>query len=139
MSEAEKQIRQSLTYVLTDARSYPEGVQEHVWGSDMDGLIDKCVAVVIHTKLVKEPDEVGSAKYGSIAMASRPHKMCHERDWEWGRQVGEYHDVRRCVHGKLQIMEMDSRPGEDKLFWWDLRPVWDMKKYRQARKALGEI
>lgn len=62
-------------------------------------------------------------------------------DWDsngfWGR-VG---DVRRCVHGKIQIrrqVSIHSRtagPGTD---WWQtLSPIWDPILYRRARKALS--
>lgn len=55
----------------------------------------------------------------------------------WGRPG----DVRRCVHGKVQVRtetSIHSRvkgPGTD---WWrTLSPVWDPFLYRRAVKALG--
>lgn len=58
-------------------------------------------------------------------------------DGWWGRAG----DVRRCVHGHLQVRtetHPDSRmqgPGTD---WWrTLSPVFTPVLYRRAKKALG--
>ena len=49
-------------------------------------------------------------------------------------------DVRRCAHGKIQILTQVpitahiQGPGTD--YWRTLHPIWDPIKYRRARKAL---
>ena len=49
-------------------------------------------------------------------------------------------DVRRCVHGKVQLRKpvgIDAPvqgPGTD--WWYTLSPFWDRRQYRQALAAL---
>jgi hypothetical protein len=69
----------------------------------------------------------------------RTHIDCWRLDpVSWGGLPG---DVRRCVHGKIQLRSetpVHSRmkgPGTD---WWrTLSPIFDPILYRRAKKALA--
>lgn len=70
-------------------------------------------------------------------------EMGADGQWEYTLKAwwGQRGDVRRCVHGKVQVRtetSIHSRmqgPGTD---WWrTLSPVWNPVLYPRAVKALG--
>lgn len=75
------------------------------------------------------------------------HADCQRLDmgadgrWDDRAWQGMAGDVRRCVHGKIQLRRQTSirsrmqGPGTD---WWQtLSPIFDPVLYRRARKALA--
>lgn len=69
----------------------------------------------------------------------KPHSDCGRRETYGGTYVGTLGDVRRCEHGKVQIMVKPDRGmiGPGAWFWGTLHPVWDFGQYRKAVKALA--
>lgn len=79
----------------------------------------------------------------NIRPAVRPHSECWEQDIDRGvSQRGQPGDVRRCVHGKVQLRTQMPHyapvqgPGTD--YWRTLSPWWDWKLYRLAVDALED-
>lgn len=71
----------------------------------------------------------------------KPHSDCARRETFGGAYVGTLGDVRRCEHGKVQIMVKPDRrggmSGPGTWFWSTLHPLWDFGQYRKAVKALA--
>ena len=67
----------------------------------------------------------------------QPHSSCWRLDLEERGRVG---DVRRCVHGKVQVRKQVgidapvAGPGTD--WWYTLHPFWDRSTYKRAVLAL---
>ena len=70
--------------------------------------------------------------HGSIELKPNHRDACTDRAWVWGSQFGEVGDVRRCEHGKLQVI-MTARHGG--LFWYTLSRFYDPILYSRANKA----
>lgn len=68
-----------------------------------------------------------------------PHRKCGKRETYGGTYVGKIGDVRRCEHGKVQMLIEPERgmKGPGTWFWATLHPVWDFFLYRKVVKALG--
>lgn len=69
------------------------------------------------------------------------HGECWKLTWPLTWHEHRPGDVRRCNHGKIQILTqvpITARvqgPGTN--YWRDLSPIWDPIKYRRANKALA--
>lgn len=75
-------------------------------------------------------------KYKNIGT---PHSACSRRETFGGTYVGRIGDIRRCEHGKVQMLIEPERgmKGPGTWFWATLHPFWDFKLYRKVVKALG--
>ena len=76
----------------------------------------------------------------NIRPAVPPHgQACRRQNWDERPRLG---DVRRCPHGKLQILAevgVDSpRQGPGTNYWRDLSRIWDRNAYKAAARALGK-
>lgn len=86
-------------------------------------------------------DKIKAPTYPNIY--TKPHSDCARRDTFGGTYVGKLGDVRRCDHGKVQIMVKPERGygggfvGPGSWFWATLHPVWDFRQYRKAVRALA--
>lgn len=78
----------------------------------------------------------------NIRPAVSPHADCARIRYNevFASEVG---DVRRCIHGRVQVRTQTSPysrtqgPGTD---WWrTLSPVWDFRAYRRAVAALQVV
>jgi hypothetical protein len=71
-----------------------------------------------------------------------PHSECWRQAWPLSRHQHLLGDVRRCHHGKVQVLTEvgpnASVAGPGTHWWRDLSPFWDRKDYRAAIAALGE-
>lgn len=72
---------------------------------------------------------------------TKPHEDCSRRETFGGTYVGNLGDVRRCEHGKVQILRKPDSysgwAGPGTWFWGTLNPLWDFGTYRKAVKALA--
>lgn len=73
---------------------------------------------------------------------SQPHKECWRQSWPLSRHEHRLGDVRRCPHGKVQVLT-DVGPyartaGPGTHWWRTLSPIFDPITYRRARRALGD-
>lgn len=79
-------------------------------------------------------------KTPNIRPAEPPHSDCRQNMWpEPGGHWNLLGDVRRCRHGKVQVLtETTSRywAGPGTHWWRDLHPFWDFRTYRTAEAAL---
>lgn len=67
--------------------------------------------------------------------APRTHrKDCRHAEFLTDR-VG---DVRKCEHGKIQVVDQPVRHSPGQLVWEDLHPLWNRKAYRLAKQLLGQ-
>lgn len=69
-----------------------------------------------------------------------PHSECRQRDRDVTR--GRLDDVRRCQHGKVQMLVdvPDNHPiqGPGMWYWFDLSRIFNPILYRRATQALDE-
>lgn len=75
----------------------------------------------------------------NIRPAVTPHSKCWQQDWQW--QHHRLGDVRRCPHGKVQVLTEigpAARVAGPGTHWWrTLSPVFTPFLFRRARAALG--
>lgn len=85
---------------------------------------------------------------GSVKIAvqpnSRPAIKPHTECWrqEWHSPMGRLGDVRRCIHGEVQVLTQISEhariQGPGTHWWRTLSRFWNPVLYRRARAALGD-
>lgn len=85
------------------------------------------------------PDgKVTIAARPNIRPAIQPHKECWRQ--EWHSPMGRLGDVRRCIHGEVQVLTRVSEhartQGPGTHWWRTLSRFWNPITYRQAVKAL---
>lgn len=88
------------------------------------------------------PDGRTTISYMPNIRATEPaHSECWQQDWPrfpWQHRLG---DVRRCPHGKVQVLTEvgpSSRVAGPGTHWWrTLHPLLTPVLYRRARAALG--
>jgi hypothetical protein len=74
----------------------------------------------------------------SYANIGVPHSECTRRETFGGTYVGQIGDVRRCQHGKVQMLVKPVRDwyGPGAWFWVTLHPFFDFFKYQKAVQAM---
>lgn len=68
--------------------------------------------------------------------------ICVRRETYGGTYVGTLGDVRRCEHGKVQMLvnpENRSMAGPGTWFWMTLHPFWDLVTFLRAVKAIDTL
>ena len=74
----------------------------------------------------------------NIRHVLKTHDNCAEQ--EWGVPRGFPGDVRRCEHGKVQVLvqvPLTARVQGPGTNWWrTLSPFWDRNTYKAAVQAL---
>lgn len=74
----------------------------------------------------------------NIMTSREEHRDCFRQSRS---EFGKLGDVRYCKHGKIQVLTEPPRGGmlgPGTWFWYTLSPVWDLGKYRKAKRALGK-
>ena len=76
----------------------------------------------------------------NIRHVLKTHDDCTQQEWNYGRRMNMLGDVRRCEHGKVQILTAvgpNARVAGPGTHWWrDLSPFWDRKLHKEAVSAL---
>lgn len=74
----------------------------------------------------------------NIRPAIPPHEACSQQDRK--QPSGFPGDVRRCIHGKIQLLtavSVDAPVQGPRTHWWrTLSKFWDRRTYRLAEEAL---
>lgn len=85
-----------------------------------------------------QPDGKVTITAPSIRPAVPPHKECWRQ--EWHAPMGRLGDVRRCVHGHVQVLTRISErarvQGPGTHWWRTVSPTWNPILYRRAVRAL---
>lgn len=77
----------------------------------------------------------------SIRPTTQSHDECWRQDWPLSAYAHRLGDVRRCVHGRFQILTEvgpNARVAGPGSHWWrTLSRFWNLVDYRRARRALA--
>jgi len=78
----------------------------------------------------------------NIRPAIQSHDECWKQDWPHSAYAHRLGDLRRCVHGRVQVLTEvgpNARVAGPGTHWWrTLSRIWDRRAYRLATAALGD-
>ena len=85
--------------------------------------------------------QIPSTVHPNIRSKTPSHTECWRQ--EWHSPMGRLGDVRRCVHGRVQVLTRISEnarvQGPGTHWWRTLSPFWNPITYQRARKALNGV